>query len=79
MQRALKALTDEMMDRYLDWREACSLVDDSYRRWAAATGDGAMPAHAAYLGALDQEESAASAYAEAVERVKSRRELRFAA
>jgi hypothetical protein len=63
------ALVDEMVDRYVEWREACAWVEHAYRRWDQARGRGSGPAHARYLAALDREEGAARAYAELVRRV----------
>lgn len=68
-----RALIDEVMDRYTDWREACYLVDVAYRRWERAAAEDAAMAHAGYVAALDREASAAGAYAELVERARRRR------
>jgi hypothetical protein len=61
-----------MISAYVDWREACRLVDNAYRSWASATGPGARVAFWRYAAALDAEESAAEVYASLVQRVGHR-------
>ena len=51
------------MDAYLDWREECIYVSDSYRRWVAAEGTDAALAFSAHAAALDREQRAAEVYA----------------
>jgi hypothetical protein len=65
-----RALVDEMMDRYTDWREACHVVEVAYRRWDQAAAKDAALAHAGYVAALDLEAHAAGAYAELVQRAR---------
>jgi hypothetical protein len=62
-------LVDSMISAYVDWREACRLVDDAYRSWTSATGPRARVAFCRYTAALDAEERAAEAYANLVRRV----------
>ena len=62
-------LVDTMLSAYIDWREACRLVHDSYRSWASATGPRARVAFWRYAAALDAEESAAEVYARLIRRV----------
>jgi hypothetical protein len=60
---------DELLERYISWREECNTVEHSYDRWTGADrGEGAL-AYAAYLAALDREEHAARSYAHHLERV----------
>lgn len=63
-------LVDLMIEAYVDWREACALVRDAHRSWAAAPRAGARHAFELYLSALDQEERAAALYAGLVGRVE---------
>ena len=70
-------LVDRMISAYVDWREACRLVQDAYRSWssatgASATGSSARVAFWRYTAALDAEEWAAEAYASLVRRVEHR-------
>ena len=62
-------LGDPMISAYVDWREACRLVDDAYRSWATATGPRAGVAFWRYTAALDAEERAAEVYAGLVRRL----------
>jgi hypothetical protein len=61
-------LLDELVEAYVDWREACAHVHDAYRFWAnEPTGeDGVM--FDLYMAALDAEERAAGVYARLVRR-----------
>jgi hypothetical protein len=68
-QRNETRLVDRMIGAYIDWREACRLVDDACRSWASATGPRARVAFRRYTAALDAEESAAEVYASLVRRV----------
>jgi len=58
-----------MISAYVDWREACRFVHDSYRSWATGTGPPARVAFWRYTAALDAEERAAEVYASLVRRV----------
>ena len=62
-------LVDSMISAYVDWREACRLVDDAYRSWASVSGPSARAAFWRYTAALDAEEWAAELYANLVRRV----------
>ena len=62
-------LGDTMIGAYVDWREACRLVEHAYRSWATPTGPRARVAFWRYTGALDAEERAAEVYASLVRRV----------
>ena len=57
-------MVDDAVLAYAGWREASAAVWDAYRRWASAAGSNHICAHAAYLAAVDQEEAAASDYAD---------------
>jgi hypothetical protein len=60
------ALVDEMVARYVDWREdAATAADVEQRSRLAPAGEKAQSC-SAYIAALDQEEAAALAYELAV-------------
>jgi hypothetical protein len=67
-----RRLVENMFDAYVGWREACDLVNDTYRFWESATGSATIGAFACYSRALDHEERAAAVYAELVRRVRHR-------
>jgi hypothetical protein len=52
-----------MTAAYVEWREACSLVNDAYCSWVSATGPRARVAFWRYNDALDAEERASEVYA----------------
>jgi hypothetical protein len=59
-------LLDEMLSRYIDWREHAAAVRNAYEHWSAAeVGDRAWR-FVAYRAALDLEEWSAGRYAVAV-------------
>lgn len=59
-------LVDEMLGRYISWREDAAEAADTYRRWCTARRAEEHWRFAAYLAALDLEESSAASYAHAV-------------
>lgn len=61
---------DELLERYICWREACHAVRHAYQRWADIDGRARGPAHAEYLAALDREEHAARIYAVHINRLE---------
>lgn len=66
---AVGRLEDEASERYAEWREACAAVDDAYCEWLCAPSDERTAAFAAYLAALDQEESVATVYRAVIDRL----------
>jgi hypothetical protein len=58
---------DELLERYVSWREECQAVHAAYRRSLGAGGAERALTHAGYLAALDREEHAAQAYADHIE------------
>jgi hypothetical protein len=62
-------LVDRLIFAYCEWREECREVAAAYQRFLNAEPAEVALAHAAYVAALDREESAARAYASHVERV----------
>jgi hypothetical protein len=65
-----KRLIDKLVEAYVDWREACVQVDDSYRACARETGPWGAIAFGLYVATLDAEERAADAYAGLVRRAE---------
>jgi hypothetical protein len=61
-------LVDELVEAYVDWREACARVDDAYRSWEIGTTSRSKVAFGLYTAALDEEEQAAEGYADLVRR-----------
>ncbi len=62
-------LTDELIERYCDWRTRCEEVSATYERFANAGSADRGVAFAAFQAALDREECAADAYAEQIDRM----------
>jgi hypothetical protein len=65
---ASERLVDEVVERYVDWREASAAADHAYVQWSNAPASGREPKFAAYTVALDQEELAAAIYRTVLER-----------
>jgi hypothetical protein len=63
-----KRLVDKLIEAYVDWREACTRVDDAYRSWAGDTDPRDGVAYGLYMAALDAEQQAADIYAGLVRR-----------
>ena len=63
---AMELLVDEMLATYVDWRQAAWAVGEAYGHWSDASAPERSVRHAAYIAALDREESAALGYAAAV-------------
>ena len=66
------ALEDELVDRYVGWREACQHVRFAYEDWRYAERADRSGAFFAYHAALDREETAARHYREMVDRLAPR-------
>jgi hypothetical protein len=64
-----RRLEDALIDRYVDWREACVEVQAAYERWRDEAKDERERAFVAYCAALDREECAGEVYAELVTHV----------
>jgi hypothetical protein len=62
-------LVDDVIERYVCWREACAGVDAAYAAWHVARRGERRLAGAAYVAALDREEHAALVYSQMIERV----------
>ena len=65
-------LVDRMIELYCDWRTACWDVRAAYERFVETPASDRAVAFAAYMAALDREESACGAYAAQVEAIQSR-------
>jgi hypothetical protein len=77
--QADKQLVDEAVEAYLDWREDCAAVWDSFEQWESTTGVAAAAAFSAYRAALDREECTSHASADVLARIatgKGRERLR---
>jgi hypothetical protein len=64
-------LVDRMIDLYCDWRTDCAEVRAAYERFLNTSACDRTPAFAAYLAALDREQSACESYAEQVRVIES--------
>jgi hypothetical protein len=60
---------DELLERYISWREECCAVRVGYQRWANSGPRERGLAYAGYVVALDREERAAQTYAAHVQRI----------
>ena len=60
---------DEMMDRYVDWREQCIALRNTYERWSTGPVAERKLAFATYRAALDLEEHASLVYADRINRL----------
>src|ERR1700748_1230612 len=58
-----RRMIDELLERYISWREECYAVRLAYQCWAESGRRGRRLAYAGYLAALDREEQAARNYA----------------
>lgn len=58
--------TDDLVDDYVDWHEACRAVAEAYETWRCAERGDQTLAFGVYVSALDREEQAADAYRAAV-------------
>jgi len=59
-------LVDEIIERYVDWREECAAVRASYQYWSSSEPAESRMAFAVYNAVLDREECAAAMYAGAI-------------
>jgi hypothetical protein len=62
-------LIDDLMDMYVDWREACITLRKAYERWSSVRVAERKMAFAAYGAALDWEERASAIYADRINQV----------
>ena len=59
----IPGLIDRVLGTHIEWHETTDAVAESYRRWCAAPAVEETARFAAYLAALDQEQTAAGVYA----------------
>jgi hypothetical protein len=64
-------MVDRMIELYCDWRTECGAVQAAYERFLDASRPDRADAFAAYLAALDQEQSASDFYAQQVRLIES--------
>jgi hypothetical protein len=62
-------LIDELMDRYIDWREECLAVQAAYEHWATGLEEERESAFGGYQAALDREEQASAIFAERIDSI----------
>lgn len=62
-------LVDDVIERYVDWREAAVAADLAYGTWAQAPTCAGAGLFDAYCAALDHEEAAARWYRLAIDRL----------
>jgi hypothetical protein len=67
----VESLVDELLSRYVDWREDALAVADAYTRWSSAPAGEQPWRFVAYVAALDLEEASAKSYAVAVTELES--------
>jgi len=65
-------LVDRMIELYCDWRTGCWDVRAAYERFLEAPAADRAVAFAAYMAALDREESTCEWYAAQVRAIQSR-------
>jgi hypothetical protein len=65
-------LIDRMIELYCDWRTGCWDVRAAYDRFLDAPASDRAVAFAAYMAALDREESACDSYAAQIRAIQSR-------
>jgi hypothetical protein len=69
MSKVRSELIDELMDMYVEWREACIALRRAYERWSSVRVAERKLAFASYQAALDWEERASVVYADRVDQV----------
>jgi hypothetical protein len=60
------ALVDEMLTRYVGWRESAEAVAHAYQRWCTAPADKEALTFSAYMAVLDSEQAAADLYSQSI-------------
>jgi hypothetical protein len=63
-------LVDEVIERYVAWREECEAVRAGYEAWSSGAEEERTIRFAVYNEAVDREECAASLYAESIGRLR---------
>jgi|HubBroStandDraft_4_1064222.scaffolds.fasta_scaffold529687_1 hypothetical protein len=65
-------LVDEMLDRYVEWREDAYAVKEAYTRWCGAPARDEKWRFSVYMASLELEEASAKTYAAVVSKLDSR-------
>lgn len=65
-------LIDQLLEFYCAWRAECAAVRTTYEQFCTVAPSDRTLAFAAYMAALDREESGAQMYADQIELVSSR-------
>lgn len=71
------ALIDELMDRYVEWREQCVTLKGAYEHWLSRPTSERRLAFEAYKAALDLEEHASLVYEDRIRRFQRLEQPRF--
>jgi hypothetical protein len=69
MSKVRSELIDELMDMYVEWREACIALRVAYEHWSSVRVAERKLAFATYEAALDWEEQASAIYADRINQV----------
>jgi hypothetical protein len=64
------SLVDEALAGYAEWRDGADAVVDAYEQWSTAPLAEAGLRFSAFTAALDQEQTAAGAYADAIRKLE---------
>jgi hypothetical protein len=64
------ALVDDVLVGYAEWRDGSDAVADAYEQWSTAPAGENGLRFAAFTAAVDQEQTAAVAYADAIRKLK---------
>jgi hypothetical protein len=67
----MSRLVDEMLDRYIEWREDARGVANAYTQWSGAPALEEEWRFSVYMASLELEESSARTYAAVVTEVDS--------
>ena len=65
-------LIDRLIELYCDWRTRCAEVQAAYEQFLGASSAGRAGAFAAYMAALDREQSACELYAGQIRLIQGR-------
>jgi hypothetical protein len=68
----MSGLLDDMVERYVEWREDADAVAEAYTQWSGARAREEEWRFSVYLASLELEESSAKSYAAVVTELDSR-------
>ena len=66
----VRALVEAALAGYAEWRDGADAVAHAYECWSTAPPHESRVRYAAFTAALDQEQTAAGAYAHAIRRLE---------